>query len=77
MPSRAAKRAVNVSVPAELIEAARAEQINLSATLEAALEQQLRLRRRQRWLGDNSGAIAAYNREVQENGTFGDGLRSF
>jgi antitoxin CcdA len=72
-----AKKAVNVSVPAELLDAARAEDINLSAALETALAEQLRIRRREKWLAENSGAIAAYNREIAEHGAFGDKVRSF
>lgn len=72
-----AKKAVNVSVPAELLDAARAEDINLSAALETALAEQLRIRRREKWLAENFGAIAAYNREIHEHGAFGDKVRSF
>jgi antitoxin CcdA len=72
-----AKKAVNVSVQIELLDAARAEDINLSATLEAALTDQLRIRRRDRWRSENSAAIEAYNRDVDENGSFGDHARSF
>jgi len=76
-PTRRAKKAVNVSIPAELLDAARAEDINLSATLQAAIEQQVRRRRREKWLERNAEGIAAYNRDVDEHGTFGDALRSF
>ena len=72
-----AKKAVNVSIPAELLDAARAEDINLSASLETALAEQLRIRRREKWLVENSGAIAAYNREIDEHGAFGDKARGF
>jgi antitoxin CcdA len=72
-----AKKAVNVSVQTELLDAARAEGINLSATLEAALAEQLRIRRRGRWRTENAGAVEAYNRDVDDNGTFGDHARSF
>jgi len=72
-----AKKAVNVSVPAELLDAARAEDINLSAALETALAEQLRIRRREKWLAESSGAITAYNREIAEHGAFGDKVRSF
>jgi antitoxin CcdA len=75
-PQRA-KKAVNVSIAADLLEAARGHDINLSATLEAALERQLRQRRRDDWLTVNGGGIEAYNRDVEERGTFGDTLRSF
>jgi antitoxin CcdA len=73
----AAKKAVNVSIQTKLLDAARAEDINLSATLEAALEEQLRTRQRNRWQTENAAAIEAYNRDVDENGSFGDHTRSF
>jgi antitoxin CcdA len=72
-----ARKAVNVSIQSDLIDAARAENINLSAMLEAALKQQLGARRRDRWRADNAAAIEAYNRDVDANGSFGDQLRSF
>ncbi len=72
-----AKKAVNVSIRAELLEAARFEDINLSATLEAALVDQLRIRRRDKWRSENAAAIEAYNRDVDETGSFGDHARSF
>jgi antitoxin CcdA len=71
------KKAVNVSIRSELLAAARAEDINLSATLEAALADQLRLRRGDRWRADNAEAIEAYNRDVDGNGSFGDHARGF
>ena len=74
---KGAKKAVNVSIQTELLDAARAEDINLSATLEAALADQLRIRRRDRWRAENEAAIEAYNRDVDENGSFGDNTRSF
>ncbi len=72
-----AKKAVNVSIQSELLDAARAEDINLSATLERALEDQLRFRKRDRWRTENEVAIRAYNRDVDENGSFGDHARNF
>jgi antitoxin CcdA len=71
------KRAVNVSIQIELLDAARAEDINLSATLETALAEQLRIRRRDRWRSENAAAIEAYNRDIDQNGSFGDHARSF
>jgi antitoxin CcdA len=72
-----AKKPVNVSIPVELLDAAREEDINLSAALETALAEQLRIRRRARWLAENSGGISAYNREIDEHGSFGDKVRGF
>ena len=77
VPPQHAKKAVNVSISADLIKAARDRDINLSATLETALELQLRKRRREEWLAANAASIEEYNRDVEEHGTFGDTLRSF
>jgi antitoxin CcdA len=71
------KKAVNLSIQSELLDAARAENLNLSATLEAALADQLRIRKRERWRIENEAAIEAYNRDTDENGSFGDQARSF
>jgi antitoxin CcdA len=75
-PQRA-KKAVNVSISADLLEAARSRDINLSATLESALEDRLRQRRRDEWLANNGDSIEAYNRDVEKRGMFGDSLRTF
>jgi antitoxin CcdA len=75
--SMGVKKAVNVSIQSELLDAARAEDINLSATLELALANQLRIRRRDRWRSENAAAIEAYNNDVDENGAFGDHTRGF
>lgn len=64
------KRATNVSINQGLLEDARALDINLSATLERALEQEIRARKRERWLEENRDAIAGYNAWVAEHGVF-------
>ena len=74
---RSGKQAVNVSISTDLLHDARKRDINLSATLEAAVEHELRLLRRREWLEQNGKAIEAYNRDVEEHGTFSDGLRTF
>ena len=55
------KRAANVSVNQGLLEQAKALDINLSATLERALEAEVRARKRERWLQENREAIEGYN----------------
>ena len=71
------KRAANLSVNAALLDEARSLGINLSATLESALESEVRARKRERWLAENRDAIAEYNASVAEQGVFSDGMRSF
>ena len=80
MPRRSralAKRATNVSIRSDLLAAAREAGVNLSATLERALAEELSSLMRKRWREENQDAIAAYNAYVDEHGTFSDRLRSF
>jgi antitoxin CcdA len=72
-----AKRATNVSIRSDLLDAARQAGLNLSATLERALAEELARVKRARWREENRDAIAAYNDYVEEHGTFSDGVRSF
>lgn len=65
------KKAVNLSVDAELLAAAREQGINLSAVLERALAEE----RARRWLEENREAIEAYNEDVRANGVWSDGWR--
>ena len=72
-----AKRATNVSIRGDLLDAARAAGVNLSATLERALAEELASVKRAQWREENREAIAAYNEHVDGHGTFSDGVRSF
>ncbi|MDB6106060.1 MAG: CcdB antidote CcdA [Gammaproteobacteria bacterium] len=76
-PQTVAKRATNVSIRSDLLDAAREAGVNLSATLERALAEELATLQRTRWREENRDAIAAYNDYVEEHGTFSDGVRSF
>ena len=62
------KRAANLSVNAELLDQAKALEINLSATFERALEEAVRARKRELWLAENREWIAGYNTWVAEHG---------
>ena len=73
----APKRPTNLSVNSDLLEQARALNINLSRALEESLEARIREEKRRRWLADNKQAIEAYNKRIEEHGVFSDGMRSF
>ncbi|MEE2000773.1 type II toxin-antitoxin system CcdA family antitoxin [Alkalimonas sp. NCh-2] len=75
--TRAAKKPTNVSINSDLLEKARGLNINLSATLEQALAEQVRNEQRAQWLRENADAIQAYNQFVEANGTFSDSVRKF
>lgn len=73
----AAKKAANLSIRADLLEEARAFKINLSQTLEAALQAEIKKEKERRWREENRAAIDAYNRYVEKHGLFSDRYRSF
>jgi antitoxin CcdA len=71
------KKATNLSLRVDLLEDARALGINLSRTLETALEAEVKKAKETKWLVENRAAIEAYNREIAEHGLWSDGLRQF
>lgn len=71
------KKAANLTIRADLLEEARAYKINLSQTLEAALQVELKKEKERRWLEENRAAIEAYNREIAEYGLFSDAFRDY
>jgi len=73
----APKKATNLSVNSDLLAKTRALKINLSATLERALENKLAEVEAKKWAAKNKAAIQAYNDFVDENGCFGDEFRDF
>ncbi|GHE23012.1 type II toxin-antitoxin system CcdA family antitoxin [Halomonas urumqiensis] len=73
----APKRAANLSINSDLLAKSRALNINLSATLEHALQEELVNRESARWVEENRTAIARYNEFVEQHGCFGDEFREF
>lgn len=63
-----ARRATNVSLPAELIEEARRLDINISKACEQGLEQQVAKSRAEAWQEENREAIDYWNAWVEEHG---------
>jgi len=73
----ASKKATNLSVNSDLLSKAREANINLSATFEKALVDQLRIRQRELWLEVNAEAIQSYNKSVEDESVFSDDVRQF
>ena len=73
----AAKKAANLSVNSDLLNKTRALNINLSATLERALKEELCRHESSRWVEENRAAIRSYNAFVEQHGCFGDEFREF
>jgi len=64
----AGRKATNVSLDAELIEQARALDINISRACERGLIETITETRAERWKRENAEAIASYNAYVERNG---------
>ncbi len=75
--TQAPRKAVNLSVNADLLSRAGELSINLSATLEQALIHVLAQRCREEWRVRNRDAIEVYNEHVEMHGVFSAGVRSF
>lgn len=75
--TEAPKKPTNVSINSDLLNQARSLKINVSATLERALIEQLREQRRALWREENAESIQAYNEHVDKQGTFSDSIRKF
>ena len=66
MPS--AKRKTSLSLDAEMLDAAQAFGLNVSALSNAALAAAVRDARRQAWLTENAAALAAQSEWLDRNG---------
>lgn len=71
------KKTTTLSLNPQLLATAKHLRINLSATLEAALEKEVQVRQAALWLQENRAAIDAYNEEIEQNGLFSDHVRGF
>jgi antitoxin CcdA len=76
-PSSALKKPTNVTIRSDLLEEARALNINLSQEFELHLAEVVRRHRAEQWLKDNREAIQAYNRYVEEHGIWSDEYRTW
>jgi antitoxin CcdA len=72
----APKKPTNLSINSDLLAKARSLKLNLSATLETALAEEVRKAERARWRENNREAIDACNRLGDEKGFFADSYRS-
>ncbi|MBM7074589.1 type II toxin-antitoxin system CcdA family antitoxin [Shewanella sp. 202IG2-18] len=75
--TQAPKKAANLSLNSELLGEAKRLDINLSATMEKALIQEVSKRLKNEWLEQNSEAIDACNTFTETHGMFSDSHRVF
>ncbi|MGD9739349.1 MAG: type II toxin-antitoxin system CcdA family antitoxin [Bauldia sp.] len=71
------RRAVNLSMSVDLLDRAKALNINLSQALEPHLRELVREAEAAAWRRDNRESIEAFNRYIEENGVFGEEWRSW
>uniref|UniRef100_UPI004048DD7A type II toxin-antitoxin system CcdA family antitoxin n=1 Tax=Rheinheimera sp. TaxID=1869214 RepID=UPI004048DD7A len=68
------KAACNTSVDAALLAEAKALNISPSVVLEQALRKAVSQAKAELWQAENADAIAAYNQQIAEQGTFAERL---
>lgn len=73
----APKKATNLTINSSLLAEAKNLKLNLSATLEKALEDELKEAKRRSWLKNNKKAIENSNSYTEKNGLFADKFRKF
>jgi antitoxin CcdA len=66
--SDAAKRPVNLSLDSKVLDEARELGMNLSATVDALLAEEVERRYWQRWRKENREAIEHYNARIEREG---------
>jgi antitoxin CcdA len=73
----AAKKAVHLSIDAELAAEAKAAGTNMSALPDKALREKLRERGWRKWREDNRAALEAYDRHIEEDGLWANECRTW
>lgn len=77
-PARRVRKApTNLSLRIDLVERAKALDLNLSEVVETALEQAIVAAEQARWLAENEAAIDYYNKFIEKHGLFGEEFRDF
>ena len=64
----APKKATNLSLNSKVLDAAREMGMNISATVDALLAEEVKRRYWERWNEDNKDAIAHYNARIAKEG---------
>jgi len=73
----ASKVRVNLTLDEALVAQAKAAGMNLSAVAEEAIRFRTRAEEMRTWSEQNREAIAAWNKRIEEEGLWSDGLRLF
>jgi len=73
----APKKPTNLTINSDLLSQAKTLKINISATLETALTEALKQKKREAWISENKESISIYNKKISETGLFSDEMRTF
>lgn len=76
-PAATEKRPVNLSINARTLDLAKEMGMNLSKTVDAFLQEEVKRRYWEKWRDDNKEAFAAYNERVAKDGIWGAKYRTF
>ena len=63
------RRSVNLTIPEDVMAAARSLGVNASRAAEAGVRQAIEERLAERWLKENAAALNAHNARVERDGT--------
>ncbi len=75
--ARPAKRATNLSLSVDTLEAARALNLNVSQLCDAHLREVVRQEQERRWRADHADFVSAYNATVDTEGLPLEAWRTF
>jgi antitoxin CcdA len=76
-PKEGRKRAVNLSIDAEILSLAKEQKINLSQALEDELRKRTKEAREAKWREENRDAIESHNRFIEKHGIWSEKYRSW
>lgn len=71
------KRATNLSLSADVLDAAKALELNISQECDAYLRERVAQEQRRRWRNEHADFIAAYNATIETEGLPLDHWRTF
>jgi antitoxin CcdA len=72
-----AKKAVNVTMDADLLARAKAEGINLSAALDQGVRAKVARLEAERWRRDNAAALSTMAQRIEAEGVAGEEHRAY
>jgi len=75
--TRPAKRAINLSLSADVLDAAKLLQINVSQICDSYLREVVRREQMRRWRAEHADFISAYNATIETEGLPLDEWRTF